>query len=736
MKKEKIKVYLYTRVSTTMQIDGYSLDAQKTKMKAFCDYNEYEIAGEYEDAGKSGKSIEGRVSFNQMMEDIKSGKDGVSYVLVFKLSRFGRNAADVLATLQVMQDFGVNLICVEDGIDSSKDAGKLMISVLSAVAEIERENIRVQTMEGRMQKAREGKWNGGFAPYGYSLIDGKLEVNEEEAVAIRMIFDQYVNTDLGANGIAKYLENHGIHKIARQNGKNPLFAAALIRRIIQNPVYSGKISYGRRTEKVHGTRNEYRQVKKDDYLLVDGLHEALVSEEVWEQAQVKVAAQAKKYEKVNRDKREKIHLLSGILKCPVCGAGMYGNKSIKKRKDGSNYKDFYYYGCKHRNMTRGHKCDYKKQVHEEMLDASVAEVISKLVSNPKFSDLIRNKINMEVDTSALDQEIENYKIQLRKLYHNKDTILSDMDSLDYEDKHYQRRKTDLENHLYKTYDKIDDAEELLVSAKAKKRSLLADKITGDNIYKALVFFDKLYAQMNEGYVAKDYYLEFSEDLGKPIKIEEDTTVESDTFEGLADGIREIERLQDKLIQREKQLAVLEDKIKRENQDYEDKYNNENVAKLRAFDERDTAKKELQEILKDYYVDIKSILSKVHYHEYQYMDKVGKKDLILMIEKEYELGRLLGKTSKEVSLELGCYLIGIYDYFQEYSKSFDVMLVMAELSDYWVDLETATLNWANKEHILYKLYNEIERALVNYRVKNERRKNFEGYLQTIKKIRGY
>ena len=383
MSKEKIKVYLYTRVSTTMQIDGYSLDAQKTKMKAFCDYNEYEIAGEYEDAGKSGKSIERRIAFNQMMDDIKSGKDEVSYVLVFKLSRFGRNAADVLATLQVMQDFGVNLICVEDGIDSSKDAGKLMISVLSAVAEIERENIRVQTMEGRMQKAREGKWNGGFAPYGYSLIDGKLEVNEEEAVAIRTIFDQYVNTDLEANGIAKYLENHGIHKIARQNGTNPLFDAALIRRIIQNPVYSGKISYGRRrTEKVHGTRNEYRQVRKDDYLLVDGLHEALVSEEVWEQAQVKVAAQAKKYEKVNRDKGEKIHLLSGILKCPVCGSGMYGNKAIKKRKDGSNYKDFYYYGYKHRNMTRGHKCDYRRQVHEEMLDAAVAEVISKLVSNP------------------------------------------------------------------------------------------------------------------------------------------------------------------------------------------------------------------------------------------------------------------------------------------------------------------------------------------------------------------
>ncbi len=68
----------------------------------------------------------------------------------------------------------MNLICVEDGIDSSKEAGKLMISVLSAVAEIERENILVQTMEGRRQKAREGRWNGGFAPYGYELVNGNF----------------------------------------------------------------------------------------------------------------------------------------------------------------------------------------------------------------------------------------------------------------------------------------------------------------------------------------------------------------------------------------------------------------------------------------------------------------------------------------------------------------------------------------------------------------------------------
>lgn len=124
-----------------------------------------------------------------------------------------------------------------------------------------------------------------LAPYGYKLEDGKLFINEEEAVVIRTIFDQYVNTTIGANGISKYLENHGIRKIPRQNGKNPLFDAGLIRKILKNPVYNGKIAFGRRTlEKVHGTRNEYKQVEQDEYLISEGIHEAIVSDEVWQAA--------------------------------------------------------------------------------------------------------------------------------------------------------------------------------------------------------------------------------------------------------------------------------------------------------------------------------------------------------------------------------------------------------------------------------------------------------------------
>lgn len=504
MGRGRIKVYTYTRVSTTVQTDGYSLDIQKARMKAYADYNDYEIVGTYEDAGKSGKSIEGRLEFNRMMEDIKSGKDGVSFVLVFKLSRFGRNAADVLSTLQVMQDFGVNLICVEDGIDSSKDAGKLMISVLSAVAEIERENIRVQTTEGRIQKAREGKWNGGFAPYGYQLVDGELQINEEEAAAIRVIFEQYVTTDIGANGVAKYLENHGIRKIQRQNGKNPLFDAHLVRLILKNPVYCGKIAYGRRkTEKVHGTRNEYHLVEQDNYILVDGQHDAIIEEDVWQAAQVKLIATGKaakaasKYERVNRGKDTKTHLLSGIVRCPVCGAGMYGNKSIKRKKDGTKCKDFYYYGCKHRIMTRGHKCDYKKQIREELLDDAVAEVIVKLVGNSKFAAMMQEKINSKVDTAIIDAELVDFEKQLRQYYAVKLKLAEEIDSLDPDDRHYIKRKADLDDRLYRMYDKIEDVETQLIETRAKKQAVEAEKLTGDNIYKVLIYFEKLYAVMNE-----------------------------------------------------------------------------------------------------------------------------------------------------------------------------------------------------------------------------------------------
>lgn len=132
---ELIKVYMYTRVSTTMQIDGFSLDAQREKIERYATANGYKIVGRYSDEGKSGKSIEGRPEFQRMMNDVESEKDGVKYVIIFKLSRFGRNTLDILQSMKLMENHGVYLISVEDNIRSDLPMGQMMISILSNVAE-------------------------------------------------------------------------------------------------------------------------------------------------------------------------------------------------------------------------------------------------------------------------------------------------------------------------------------------------------------------------------------------------------------------------------------------------------------------------------------------------------------------------------------------------------------------------------------------------------------------------
>ena len=173
--KKKTRCYIYTRVSTAIQVDGYSLDAQKDKLRKYAEFQDMEIVGEYSDEGHSGKNIKGRQEFMRMLNDIEDGKDGVDFVLVFKLSRFGRNAADVLSSLQLMQDYGVNLICVEDGIDSSKEAGKLLISIIAAVAEIR--NVRMlkrnsscrHLLNALIYSRKDGKMEIGFRILSFSF---------------------------------------------------------------------------------------------------------------------------------------------------------------------------------------------------------------------------------------------------------------------------------------------------------------------------------------------------------------------------------------------------------------------------------------------------------------------------------------------------------------------------------------------------------------------------------------
>ena len=140
------RCYIYTRVSTEMQVDGFSLDAQRDALAAHARKEGMIIVHEYSDEGKSGKNVVGRPAFQEMMRDIADGKDDVGYVLVYKLSRFGRNTADILQNIELMQSCGAELWSVSDNVNSADMTGQVMIPIMSAFSQMERENIRAQTI--------------------------------------------------------------------------------------------------------------------------------------------------------------------------------------------------------------------------------------------------------------------------------------------------------------------------------------------------------------------------------------------------------------------------------------------------------------------------------------------------------------------------------------------------------------------------------------------------------------
>ncbi len=525
MNREGKRCLLYSRVSTEIQVDGYSLDAQKNGLKRFAEREEMTVVDMYEDAGKSGKSIEGRPAFKKLLSDVENGLD-VDYVLVYKLSRFGRNAADILNSLALLQTYDVNLICIEEGIDSSQTSGKLLISVLSAVAEIERENILEQTMNGRREKARQGKWNGGPPPYGYMIKDGVLQIEEDEAKIVKMVFEMYTTTKIGYTGIAKYLNLQGITKKKRKESDVTIFSGRFIQILLDNPVYCGKIAYGRRMrEKVKGKKNEYRIVAKKDFSITEGQHEAIVSEEIWEKAHSKRINTGVKF--ASKSGQDRAYLLTGILKCPKCGSSMYANRIRWTKKDGT-YKEVMYYACSRNKQERGHYCDYSANLKKTDIEPLVIEFIKELVQDEHFAVEIKKKIGLQVDTTKIDTEIRNYESKLKEVELNKARLEREIDSLPIETAHRERKLHDMTLRLDALYDTIVEIEEKVEDAKLRRKSVEAEFITMENIYKILEHFGELY-----DIISDEEKKELIATLVKEIQIypegESDTPLESMKF---------------------------------------------------------------------------------------------------------------------------------------------------------------------------------------------------------------
>lgn len=335
---------------------------------------------------------------------------------------------------------------MEDGIDSSKDAGKLVISVLSAVAEIELENIRTQTMVGRWQKAREGKWNGGQAPYGYRIgtrdegKEGVLVVNEDEAPLVRLIFEKYVSTGMGINSVAKWLNENGHRKHTRQNIVYSRIAGTFVESVLDNPVYIGQITYGRRRNtKIEGTRNEYHVLKQDSYETYPGKHEPIIDEDTWYKARAKRSLND--FEREKTHSLNHVHLLSGLVRCPVCGAPMYGVVNRKKKKDGPGeyYADMWYYLCKNTKAEGVTKCTYPKHVRQDKLDSQVRAIVQEALRNMDFTERMKKRLGARSGLDELNAEMDRLLAERKKEERQRAKLSAKTKALDADDPLYDSK---------------------------------------------------------------------------------------------------------------------------------------------------------------------------------------------------------------------------------------------------------------------------------------------------------
>ena len=421
-----------------------------------------------------------------MLDDISSEKDNISFVLVFKLSRFGRNAADILKSLQLLEDYEVDLICVEDAIDSSTPGGKLTLTILSAVAEIERENINVQFMAGKMQKILNGGWPGGPAPYGYRSVNKELVVEPEEAEIVKLIFDRYIQDDGTMNGVAIWLNNNGYSRISK--GEVKPFTYDFIVNVLDNPTYHGKINYFRRTN-IKGIRKNPK-----DAVEVDGIHEAIIDEDLWQQAREKREASSGRQEKV--DEPDRVSLLSGLIKCPACGNGLIAtkNKHVNKNR-GGHYKTIHYYSCRYYRKSAGRTCEFKHTYNQAKIDSAVFEIVSNLAAHPAFEKAMAMAAGGDESVEAYEKRMKEIRKDLYHQEHEKNRVGAELDNLDVLSDDYDTEYERIQAEMDDIYDRIESLELSLKKIKKKCSEARQGVSSIEGIKKILKNFGKFYEKL-------------------------------------------------------------------------------------------------------------------------------------------------------------------------------------------------------------------------------------------------
>jgi len=217
-----IRLIGYVRVSSESQKENTSLGVQEEKIRAYCLAMGYQLVNVFKDV-QSGKNSH-RTGLTQAIEALGEA-DGL---IVAKLDRLGRNALDLLKIhREVLYPLGKELISLDINIDTATPTGRLLLTMLGAIGEMEREQINERTQSGRNSKRARGGYIGGAPKFGLKALDRELLEDESELAVIEVIRRHY-KAGKSFNAIAKYLNKQGIP--AKRGG---VWSATTVGRVIR-----------------------------------------------------------------------------------------------------------------------------------------------------------------------------------------------------------------------------------------------------------------------------------------------------------------------------------------------------------------------------------------------------------------------------------------------------------------------------------------------------------------------
>lgn len=390
-------VAIYCRVSTEEQAsEGYSISAQLQTLRQYASLYGWQIAEEYVDEGISGKDIKGRPAMQRLISDVENDK--FQAVLVWKISRLSRNMLDTLVLLDKFDEYDVKFISYSENFDTSSPIGKLVVQLMASIAEMERNTLSENVKLGMTQRAREGSWNGGLV-FGYDSVKKELVVNPKEAEVVQLIFTLY-KEGKGLKAITNHLNNAGY-----RTKRDKHFSINGVATILDNPIYNGKI----RWLQVENWDKKRRRGKNANPILVEGKHEAIISDELWNIVQAR--RQSKSFKQ--RQSQEPF-LLSSILRCPDCGQGMVPSITTYTRKDGSKRKHRYYVCGQYHN--KGSAACKANSIRAYDTEEAVIKRLTEFLKDPDgFSQTIE-KINKDTVQSnvKLKEQLESIETELKE----------------------------------------------------------------------------------------------------------------------------------------------------------------------------------------------------------------------------------------------------------------------------------------------------------------------------------